>query len=205
MAIVQDALKGSVILSPLCADSPKVLDEPGCSLQSFTTGCACGYLSDAMTLSSHAAHSYFIQKAESLGQSVSNTTLERGDIDIMRSYLLKQSLKGCTGFVQFNSHCSRVSNLVAIYNIVPLSITNSTGVEIPWLVEKRAFIFTTPKNYSVEFWYPNGTQSHVNTLVFYDGTQNIPSDRIPRSYYRGDQGQTACDKMCPLLLLLIVT
>ena len=201
VAIVQEALRGSIILSHSCSMHPKGADDsPQCSLPCLEGACGHNYLKDAITLSARAGHSYLIHKAESLGQSVPNISFDAEDAGAMRSHLLRQAFCGCTGFVQFNSRCSRVSNLAAIYNFVPVSSHGGIRLENPWKIENRAFIFTTPENYNIEFWHPNGSRSIRSTLVFYDGTQNIPLDEIPRPYYRGNENSIVYHHVYCLIL-----
>ena len=177
IAIVQDALTGSIVLTPLTV-YPEVVNTSTCiHNQSATIE---GYLSDSILLISQSAQLYLKSKAQIRGQNISEVTLTRHDYENYRIYLLNEEEEGCTGTVRFNLRCNRVTNIVAVHNFVP-SATGST----PWNIEKRAYVITSPEEYSLEFIYPNGTSSDTNILVFYDGTQNIPPDRIHRFYYRG--------------------
>lgn len=184
IAIVQDALTGSIALTPLTVYSGEENTSTCAHNQSATTE---GYLSDAILLASHSAHVYLTNKAQTLGQNISETTIDGEDFEQFRPYLLKQSVDGCTGPIQFNSYCNRVNNIVFVRNFV-----RTNTADTPWEIESRAFVMTSPENYSLEFRYPNGTPSTTNILVFYDGTQNVPPDRIYRYYYRGNFYIAAC-------------
>ena len=178
---MQDALTGSIVVTPLIV-YPEVANTSTCvHEQSSTTE---GYLSDSILLISESAHLYFKNKAQTTGQNISELTLTGQDFKNDRVYLLKQTVEGCTGTVHFSSKCNRVTNIIVVHSFVPVS----TG-HIPWNIEKRAYVITSPEGYSLKFWYPNGTPSDTDILVFYDGTQNIPGDRIYRFYYRGDLRQ----------------
>ena len=178
IATVQDALTGSIVLTPLTV-YPEVANTSTCvHNQSATIE---GYLSDSILLISQSAHVYLKSKAQITGQDTSELTLTRHDFEIYRFYLLKEAVEGCTGMVLFNSKCNRVTNIAAVRNFVPVHSGN-----IPWSIEKRAYVITSPDEYSLKFKYPNGTPSTTSILVFYDGTQDIPPDRIYRFYYRGN-------------------
>ena len=177
ITIVQDALTGSIALTPVTVYS-EVANTSTCIHNRSST--IEGYLRDSVSMISKSADQYLKNKAQTTGQNISELILTRRDFENYRLILLKQILYGCTGTVRFNSYCNRVSNTVAVHNFVPMA-TGGT----PWDVEKRAYVITSPVESSLEFRYPNGTLSDSNILVFYDGTQNIPPDRIYRFYYRG--------------------
>ena len=178
IAIVQDALTGSIVLTPLTV-YPGVASTSTCIYNQSAT--IEGYLSDSILLISQSAHLYLKGKAQTTGQNISEVTLTRHDFETYRLYLLKESVEGCTGTVRFNSKCNRVANIATVHNFVPVHSGNT-----PWSIEKRAYVITSPDEYSLKFKYPNGTPSTTSILVFYDGTHNIPPDRIYRFYYRGD-------------------
>ena len=178
VAIVQDALSGSIVLTPVTV-YPGVTNTSTCSHDQSAT--IEGYLSDSILLICKSAHLYLKNKAQTTGQNLSEVTLTRQDFENYRLVLLKQTVHGCTGPVHFNSRCNRVTNIVAVHNLVPVN----TG-HILWSIEKRAYLITSPEEFCLKFKYPNGTPSDTNILVFYDGTHNIPLDRIYRFYYRGD-------------------
>ena len=175
---MQDALTGSIVLTPLTV-YPEVANTSTCNHDQSAT--IEGYLSDSILLIAKSAHPYLKNKAQTTGLNISEVTLRRQDYENYRLIIFKQAVEGCTGRVYFNSKCNRVTNIAVAQNFVPVS-----AGYIPWSIEKRAYMILSPEEFSLKFRYPNGTPSDTNILVFYDGTQNIPLDRIYRFYYRGD-------------------
>lgn len=139
-----------------------------------------GYLADSITLQALAANSSLQEKASLSGQNISHTTLQRTDYKLISRNVLNTSFAGYTGQVDFNQECNRVANTFTILNVVPSNEDTST----PYTVERRGHIYTGPDDIKIIFCQSNGTISGDSTLVFRDGTTNIPLDHIKRLYIR---------------------
>lgn len=149
-----------------------------------------GYLSDAVTLHALAAESFLQEKAERLNVSLSGVQIYRSaDKQELVEKLSNLSFIGYTGKVSFDRYCNRQSNIFKIVNFVPSGNMSVTR-------EIRGYIMNDKNSDSIYFCYANGTVSEQSTLVFQDGTTNIPSDFTERRY-------TRCKMLCAHNISLI--
>lgn len=174
--IIKTALKGTIVIKPV---KTSVFNLTGLKKHDLTADTQ-GYLADAITLQALAANNSLQEKASLTGQNISDTTLQRTDYNLISRNLLNTSFGGCTGQVDFNQQCNRVANTFTILNFVP----SNDGTSTPYTVERRGHIYTSPDNVEVIFCQSNGTISAKSTLVFRDGTADVPLDHIKRIYIR---------------------
>ena len=124
-----------------------------------------------------------------------NLTEEQVEIVMEDRSLLAHKLRslaffgGITGNVSFTEFGRRMVSQVDLRNFVPLDNTNfsvNTSVtENPWTVEVRACLEVFA-NGQIQLIYfdENGNESQEPTIVFHDGTTNIPLDRPYRIFVR---------------------
>ena len=124
-----------------------------------------------------------------------NLTEEQVEIVMEDRSLLAHKLRslaffgGITGNVSFTEFGRRMVSQVDLRNFVPLDNTNfsvNTSVtENPWTVEVRACLEVFA-NGQIQLVYfdESGNESQEPTVVFHDGTTNIPLDRPYRIFVR---------------------
>lgn len=174
--IIKTALKGTVVINPVKTRDFKLTGLKKHDRVADTQG----YLADAVTLQALAADNSLQEKASLSGQNICDITLQRTDYNLISRNLLNTYFAGYTGQVDFNKQCNRVTNTFTILNLVPSNDSTST----PYRVETRGHIYTSPGDVKVIFRHSNGTVSANSTLVFRDGTTDVPLDNIKRIYIR---------------------
>ena len=124
-----------------------------------------------------------------------NITEQEVEIDIEDRNLLALKLRslaffgGITGNVSFTEFGRRTMSQVDLRNFVPIENANfsmnTSLTENPWTVEIRACLEVFANGHiRLIYWDETGNESQEPTIVFHDGTTNIPLDRPYRIFVR---------------------
>ena len=150
------------------------------------------YIHDSLHVISDALDK--LVKAKAVKQ---NLTVEQIEITMEDRSLLTDKLRslaffgGITGNVSFTKFGRRKVSQVDLRNFVPIDNTNfsvnTSLIENPWIVQTRGCLEVFADG-RIELVYldENGNILKVPTIVFHDGTTNIPLDRPYRVFVRSE-------------------
>lgn len=119
-----------------------------------------------------------------------NVELGRDDRELLVEKLQEiQIPDSVTGRIQFTSTGNRNAFLFDIRNFVPIynaNFSDATAVpENPWVIQRRGTMKKEDENITITFYTSEGNVSNASTIIFADGTSNIPLDRVIHLYIRG--------------------
>lgn len=172
---IEFELRGSIVIHP--AERFKNEDSRIISgFQSWGLRSA-GYILDALTYEVITAEKVLNAKAKRLNVSVSQVPLKSADKVKLTTTFLNTSFYGETGTVLFSKECNRLTNIFNILNFIP----TETGLIHHHIA---GLIIQGPSNNSILYLHNNGTLSGGSTLIFNDGTSNIPADYKKKLFTR---------------------
>ena len=126
-------------------------------------------------------------KADDLGVHPSQVSVTKNDTSDLLKYLHETYIVGATGVITFTETGKRHASLFDLRNFVPVEndfqVNNSLEVD-PWIVQTRGHLKIVKESKSFVYFTENGTVSQTSTVVFPDGTTNIPSDQLIRTFIR---------------------
>lgn len=96
---------------------------------------------------------------------------------------------GVTGNVSFTRFGKRMVSQVDLRNFVPIEnanfSVNTSLTEDPWTIQVRACLeILADGKITVVYFDESGNRSKVRTIIFHDGTTNVPLDRPYRIFVR---------------------
>ena len=149
------------------------------------------YIHDSLHVIADALHK--LVKAKAVEQNVTEENIEIVEEDrIALAYKLRSLafFGGVTGNVSFTEFGERTVSQVDLRNFVPIDngnfTVNTSLDEDPWVIQTRGCLEVHADG-QIELTYfdKDGNISDIPTIVFLDGTTNIPRDRPYRVYVRG--------------------
>lgn len=148
------------------------------------------YLHDAVEIAATALDGLIKFKSH----EENTVQVTQSDHDLLVDQLLSAEVPdGFTGRLGFTDKGKRKVASFAINNFVPIKNSDfnvSTAVaENPWVLETRGVLRKEGNNVSIVFFTSDGKESNVSTIIFADGTSNIPLYRPYRIYRRGKQSK----------------
>lgn len=149
------------------------------------------YLHDMILVMAQALTEAVDAKAASYGISPQDVVIERSDRTLIAKKLLEIDLQeGVTGPVFFDENGNRNTFLFELRNFVPVDNANfsvDTAItEDPWDIQTRGILTKEGDNITYTFYTADGNKSDTSTIIFADGTTNIPLDRAARIYVRSE-------------------
>lgn len=141
-----------------------------------------GYAADAVTLHAIASETALRRKAlDEEGASYTDIAIDNTDYRLLTKQLLNTSFIGCTGRVQFSSTCSRTSDVFEVLNFVQDEEGGGGEGNHPLT---RGYVVVDEGKGILRFVDDNGTMVNQSTVVFHDGTTDVPPYRPKHYYYR---------------------
>ena len=148
------------------------------------------YIHDSLRVVAAALDELIKEKADK-----QNLTEEYIEITMEDRQLLADTLRGLTflggvtGNISFTEHGKRRLSPVELRNFVPIENTNfsisSSLFEDPWIIQTRGYLKVFyDGHFTISYFDEHNNISKIPTIVFHDGTTNIPSDRPYRVFVR---------------------
>lgn len=148
------------------------------------------YLHDAVEITAAALDSLVNLKSYETNTLIKDVQVAQSDHDLLAKQLLDAEVPGFTGRLSFTDNGKRKVSYFKIKNFIPMENPNfnvSTAVaENPWILETRGVLKKESNNTTIIFLTSDGKKSNVSTIIFSDGTSNIPLFRPYRIYRRGE-------------------
>lgn len=148
------------------------------------------YLHDSVSIAVAALDGLVASKSREENTSPEDVQVTHLDRDLLAEHLRKTEVQdGFTGILSYTKEGQRKVASFAIVNFVPIENSNfsvSTAVvEDPWVLQTRALLKKEGGKVTFIFLTSDGEESNVSTIIFADGTSNIPPYRPFRIYHRG--------------------
>ena len=150
------------------------------------------YIHDIVSVIATALHQLVVTKAAELNVSQEDIKVGKPDRKLLvDQLLLAQVPDGVTGRITFTSSGERDTPLFAIRNFVPIENANfsvdTVLLEDPWVLQTRGEITLWEDGGTVafQFYTDDGEVSNASTIVFADGTTNIPPFHPFHIFVRG--------------------
>ena len=149
------------------------------------------YLHDMITVLAKVLNTVVTETANRLGITQQEVELVRNDSKLIVEKLREiHLLDSVTGQIQFTKNGKRNAFLFDIKNFVPINNSNfsvdTAVMEDPWVVQRRGTMtMHTDNNITFTFYTSDGKISNSSTVIFADGTTNIPFDHVVHFYIRG--------------------
>ena len=148
------------------------------------------YISDSILTIAQAMDALVKSKANESDLELGNVTILREDTLLLSRKLSEVHVtEGITGEISFTSSGERSFSLFEIRNFVPIENTNfslqTVHDENPWEIKRKGLVKTGKGGMQILHYSDDGNLSTSSTVVFADGTTNIPPDHPHRVYIRG--------------------
>lgn len=149
------------------------------------------YVLDCVIMAASVLNTAVESKSQKTNTSISDIQITQADHNILVEELLQKKIKlGITGPLSFNDKGKRRVKLFAIMNFVPVNNSNfsvkNAVAENPWSLQTRGVLKEIDGNVTIMFITSDGRRSHEPTIIFPDGTTNIPPDHPFRFFYRSE-------------------
>lgn len=149
------------------------------------------YMHDCIVMAAAALNGVVEAKLHETNTSISDIQVTQSDRDLLAKKLSQMEIPdGITGPLSFTEEGNRRVVSFAIMNFVPVDNSNfsvSSAVEVnPWSLETRAVLKKEYNNVSILFFTSEGEESSDSTIIFADGTSNIPPHRPFHLFYRSE-------------------
>lgn len=146
------------------------------------------YAYDAAHLTALALHDTIQKKAEQFNQQERDISISTNDTRMIRDSMTTITFNGFTGNVSINNQGRRAHSNCVIKNFVPIDSMFAVNTSLtlnPWVVQNRAYVEVgVTGTIAIHYINENGSASEDSTIVFADGTTNIPPGRPFRFYER---------------------
>lgn len=150
------------------------------------------YIRDGTVVVATALDQLVREKAEIDNIALENVAVYKKDYDLLINKLLETDIPdGITGRLSFNRDGSRKKYFLVIKNFVPSNNTNfsldTVLFEDPWVIEVRGLMEKESRggNATVFYYTSDGDESNISTIIFSDGTSNIPPYQRIHLFVRG--------------------
>lgn len=148
------------------------------------------YIHDSIAVIAVSLDHLVREKAFRLNISQESVVVTLRDREALANHLrhLNASI-GLTGRISFTESGRREVSMVNLRNFVPndnINFTvNNSLTEDPWVIQNRACLQVYQKGIvNIVYFDESGNNSQVPSIVFHDGTTNIPLDRPFRVFVR---------------------
>lgn len=148
------------------------------------------YIHDSLHVIADALDELVNGKAAKLNVTAEQIEIVAGDRSLLAHQLRNLAFYGgVTGNVSFTQFGRRLVSQVDLRNFVPIDnanfSVNTSLTEDPWKVQIRLCLeILTDGQINLFYFDENGNRSKVPTIVFHDGTTNVPLDRPYRIFVR---------------------
>ena len=159
------------------------------------------YIDDALGIIVRALEEVVKDKSYYLNVSSSEVNITKLDRNLMAKKISVSNYTGNTGRIRFTSKGERSVSIFELRNYVPINnrnfTVNSSYTEDPWIIQTRGYVeFFEDGSIELLYFDENGDIADRPTIIFADGTTDVPPDRFPRLFHRS----TIMYKMCMCVL-----
>lgn len=147
------------------------------------------YMHDCVVIAAAALNGVVEEKLHKSNTSISDIQVTQSDHDLLVEKLSQVEIPdGITGPLSFTKEGNRRVVSFAIMNFVPVDNSNfsvSNAIEVnPWSLQTRAVLKKEYSNVSIQFFTSDGEESSDSTIIFADGTSNVPPHHPFHIFYR---------------------
>lgn len=149
------------------------------------------YLHDSVLVAATALDNVVKLKAQEANIPLKDVQVLQSDFNLTVNQLHQTVVpNGITGRLSFTSTGKRQGSSFQIRNFVPVRNSNfsvdTAVVENPWVLQTRGLLQEQDdQSVVILFYTADGEESNVSTIIFSDGTSNIPLDYPFRLFIRG--------------------
>lgn len=197
ITIIKNALRGSLLVGldqgsgdvyqEFVADYSEIAEEVSglsrkmCTKPQFIHT---AYIHDSIEILAQAMDNLVKFKAREYNQSLGEVQIGRKSHSLLTQFLLQAYVDDhvTTGPISFTSDRKRAISSFVIRNFVPTA--NFSAKENPFSLQIKGMVRGNKTNFYFTFFADNGTTSNTSTVIFSDGTTNIPPDHPYRIYIR---------------------
>ena len=148
------------------------------------------YFHDSVYIVAMAMHHLVNTKAQTSNTSHEEVQIGRNDHGLLTQLLIQAELQDAvTGRVSFTNTRKRDTSLFVIRNFVPRTedfnfSSDVAFTEDPWTLKTKGVVESDGVQFKLTFYTSTGEESNISTVIFADGTTNVPSDQPTRIYIR---------------------
>ena len=149
------------------------------------------YVLDCVIIAASVLNTVVESKSRETNTPISDIEITQADHNLLVNELQQKAIKrGVTGPLGFDDEGNRRVRLFAIMNFVPVDNSNfsvkNAVAENPWSLQIRGVLKEEDGNVSIVFLKSDGRKSNKSTIIFPDGTTNIPPDHPFHISYRSE-------------------